>query len=149
VRVKPVRDQIISRCVWRGENDTRPQDLPPRKRGPFNRASDKLRSGGLRGFIDLSGGLRKYLLLGFRETRGRDWGYSPFGLSLYFPSICRYRTTLSASVDINAMDCTYRAGGGLVVAALAGHLEGDIVGGVALDLKGASREMVEVLVEEL
>jgi hypothetical protein len=35
------------------------------------------------------------------------------------------------------------------VAALASDLEGDIVGGVALDLEGARREMVEVLVEEL
>jgi len=47
------------------------------------------------------------------------------------------------------MDQTYRAAGSLVMAALAGHLEGDIVGGVALDLEGTSREMVEVLVEEL
>lgn len=45
--------------------------------------------------------------------------------------------------------CTYRAAGGVVMAALAGHLEGNIVGGVALDLEGASREVVEVLVEEL
>ena len=35
------------------------------------------------------------------------------------------------------------------MAALAGHLEGDIVGGVALDLEGAGREVVEILVEEL
>lgn len=46
---------------------------------------------------------------------------------------------------------TYSAGGGLLllVAALAGDLEGNIVGGVALDLDGTSREVVEVLVEEL
>lgn len=44
---------------------------------------------------------------------------------------------------------TYRAGGDLVVAALAGDLEGDIVGGVVLDLDGAGGEVVEVLVEEL
>lgn len=47
------------------------------------------------------------------------------------------------------MGCTYGSGGSLVVAALAGHLEGDIVGGVALDLEGAGREVVEILVEEL
>jgi hypothetical protein len=35
------------------------------------------------------------------------------------------------------------------VAALAGDLEGDIVRGVALDLDGTSRQVVEVLVEEL
>lgn len=35
------------------------------------------------------------------------------------------------------------------MAALASHLEGDIVGGVALDLEGSGREVVEVLVEEL
>jgi hypothetical protein len=35
------------------------------------------------------------------------------------------------------------------MAALAGDLEGDIVGGVALDLEGAGREVVEVLVEKL
>jgi hypothetical protein len=45
--------------------------------------------------------------------------------------------------------CTYRAAGGIVVAALASDLEGDIVGSVALDLEGAGREVVEVLVEEL
>jgi hypothetical protein len=44
---------------------------------------------------------------------------------------------------------TYRAAGGLIVAALAGDLEGNIVGGVALDLDGAGGEVVEVLVEEL
>lgn len=44
---------------------------------------------------------------------------------------------------------TYGSAGGLVVAALASHLEGDIVRGVALDLEGAGRQVVEVLVKEL
>lgn len=44
---------------------------------------------------------------------------------------------------------SYRARGGLVVAALASHLEGNVVGGVALDLDGTGREVVEVLVEQL
>lgn len=44
---------------------------------------------------------------------------------------------------------TYSSGGGLVVAALAGHLESDIVGSVALDLNGTGREVVEVLVQQL
>lgn len=44
---------------------------------------------------------------------------------------------------------SYRARGGLVVAALASHLEGNIVGGVALDLDGTSGQVVEVLVEQL
>jgi hypothetical protein len=44
---------------------------------------------------------------------------------------------------------TYRAAGGIVVGALASDLEGNIVGGVALDLDGAGREVVEVLVQEL
>ena len=35
------------------------------------------------------------------------------------------------------------------MAALASDLEGNIVGGVALDLEGTGREVVEVLVEEL
>lgn len=35
------------------------------------------------------------------------------------------------------------------MAGLASNLEGDIVGGVGLDLDGAGREVVEVLVEEL
>jgi len=35
------------------------------------------------------------------------------------------------------------------VAALAGHLEGNIVWGVALDFEGAGGEVVEVLVEKL
>lgn len=33
--------------------------------------------------------------------------------------------------------------------ALAGHLEGNIVGGVALDLKSCGGQVVEVLVEQL
>ena len=44
---------------------------------------------------------------------------------------------------------TYGAGRVLLVARLARDLEGDIVGGVALDLEGAGREVVEVLVQEL
>lgn len=44
---------------------------------------------------------------------------------------------------------SYRARGGLVVAALASHLEGNIVGGVALDLDGTGGQVVEVLVEQL
>lgn len=32
---------------------------------------------------------------------------------------------------------------------LAGDLESNVVGGVALDLKGGGREVVEILVEEL
>ena len=44
---------------------------------------------------------------------------------------------------------TYRSAGDLVVAALAGHLECNIVGGVALDLEGSGRQVVEILVEEL
>lgn len=44
---------------------------------------------------------------------------------------------------------TYSAAGGLLVAALAGNLEGNIVGSVALDLDGAGRGVVEVLVEKL
>jgi hypothetical protein len=44
---------------------------------------------------------------------------------------------------------TYGTAGDLVVAALAGHLEGNIVGGVALDLNGTSIQVIEVLVQEL
>jgi hypothetical protein len=44
---------------------------------------------------------------------------------------------------------SYRARGGIVVAALASHLEGNIVGGVALDLDGSRRQVVEVLAEQL
>lgn len=44
---------------------------------------------------------------------------------------------------------TYSTASGLVVAALAGDFEGNIVGGVALDLNGAGREVVEVLVQQL
>ena len=35
------------------------------------------------------------------------------------------------------------------MAALAGDLEGDVVGSVALDLNGTRREVVEVLVQQL
>lgn len=44
---------------------------------------------------------------------------------------------------------TYSTGGGVVVGRLASHLEGDIVGGVALELKGRGRAVVEVLVDKL
>jgi hypothetical protein len=44
---------------------------------------------------------------------------------------------------------TYRAGGGLLLGALAIDLEGNTVGGGALDLKGSSRNVVEVLVQQL
>lgn len=43
----------------------------------------------------------------------------------------------------------YRARSGLLVAALASNLEGNVVGGVALDLDGGGGEVVEVLVEQL
>lgn len=46
-------------------------------------------------------------------------------------------------------DGTYGSAGHLVVGGLASDLEGDIVRGVGLDLESASREVVEVLVEEL
>lgn len=46
-------------------------------------------------------------------------------------------------------EVTYSTAGDLVVCGLAGNLEGDIVGGVGLDLDGAGSEVVEVLVEEL
>ena len=38
---------------------------------------------------------------------------------------------------------------GTLMAALARHLEGNIVGGVAFDLEGGLGDMVEILVEEL
>ena len=44
---------------------------------------------------------------------------------------------------------TYSSAGGLLVAALSGHLESNIVGGVALDLDGTGGKVVEVLVEQL
>ena len=47
------------------------------------------------------------------------------------------------------MGSTYSSAGDLVMAALAGDLEGDVVGGVVLDLNGTGREVVEVLVQQL
>lgn len=44
---------------------------------------------------------------------------------------------------------TYSSRGGLLVAGLAGDLEGNAVGGGVLELKGGGREVVEILVEEL
>ena len=41
---------------------------------------------------------------------------------------------------------SYQTAGGRLVGALAGHLEGDIVWGVALELEGSLCEMVEILV---
>lgn len=43
----------------------------------------------------------------------------------------------------------YSGGGGLLVAGLAGHLEGDAIGSGVLELEGSGVEVVEVLVEEL
>jgi hypothetical protein len=43
----------------------------------------------------------------------------------------------------------YSGGGGLLVAGLASHLEGDAIGSGVLELEGGSVEVVEVLVEEL
>lgn len=92
----------------------------------------------------------------------------PFFLSLYFPSICLSQeipsqprgyvafvspTQLVLSHVLDEADGTgayaYRARSGLLVAALASDLEGNIVGGVALDLDGSGSEVVEVLVEQL
>jgi len=44
---------------------------------------------------------------------------------------------------------TYGAGGGLLLGALSIDLEGNTVGGGALDLKSGSRVVVEVLVQQL
>lgn len=44
---------------------------------------------------------------------------------------------------------TYSSVGALLVGGLAGDLEGNVVGGVALELEGGGREVVEVLVQEL
>ena len=43
----------------------------------------------------------------------------------------------------------YSGGGGLLVAGLAGHLEGDAIGSSVLELEGSGVEVVEVLVQEL
>lgn len=93
----------------------------------------------------------------------------PLLLSVYFPSICATTKNPSQPVDklyifALAIDRvlsqgfgdgygteiqSYRSGGVLLVAALASDLEGDVVGGVALDLDGTGRDVVEVLVEQL
>lgn len=44
---------------------------------------------------------------------------------------------------------TYGTSGGLLVRGLAGDLEGNVVGSVALELEGRGGEVVEVLVQEL
>lgn len=44
---------------------------------------------------------------------------------------------------------TYSSGGGLVVAGLASELQASAIGQSVLDLDGAGREVVEILVEEL
>lgn len=44
---------------------------------------------------------------------------------------------------------TYSGRGGLLVAGLASHLEGNAIGSGVLELEGGGREVVEVLVEEL
>jgi hypothetical protein len=44
---------------------------------------------------------------------------------------------------------TYNSTGSLLVAALSGHLESNIVGSVALDFNGTGGDVVEVLVQQL
>ena len=44
---------------------------------------------------------------------------------------------------------TYSGRGGLLVAGLASHLEGNAIGSGVLELEGGGREVVEVLVEQL
>jgi hypothetical protein len=78
----------------------------------------------------------------------------PLGLSEYFASICNSENIelacwVSAGCALRGEGCTYSAARDLLVAALAGDLEGNIVGSVAFDLEGTSREMVEVLVDQL
>lgn len=43
----------------------------------------------------------------------------------------------------------YQTARGALMCRLAGHLEGDVVGGGVLDLEGGGRGVVEVLGEEL
>lgn len=47
------------------------------------------------------------------------------------------------------MEQTYSSRGGLLVAGLASHLEGNAIGSSVLELKGGGGQVVEVLVEEL
>lgn len=81
---------------------------------------------------------------------------------MYFPSICGnwslvsflypqlwFRSTPKVATASEHWGKTYGSARHLVVTALTSHLEGDIVGGVALDLESAGRQVVEVLVEEL
>lgn len=44
---------------------------------------------------------------------------------------------------------TYSSRGGLLVAGLASHLEGNAIGGSVLELEGSGGEVIEILVEEL
>ena len=44
---------------------------------------------------------------------------------------------------------TYSSRGDLLVAGLAGHLEGDAIGGGVLELESGGGEVVEILVKEL
>lgn len=64
-------------------------------------------------------------------------------------SLSRIILRAGDGVSVQGRETTYRSAGDLVMAALAGHLEGNIVRGVALDLEGAGRQVVEILVQEL
>lgn len=97
------------------------------------------------------------LIVMFRFLSLEDLGLDlPVGLSVYFASSCGtegrkvsgcYFVCVERAGEWNGMQ--YQSAGGTLVCALAGDLEGDIVGGVALDLESGCRQVVEVLVEQL
>lgn len=62
-------------------------------------------------------------------------GVIPDGLSVYLASSCR-NGQLESSQSAQIGGRTYSAGGGLLLGALSIDLEGNTVGGGALNLKG-------------
>ena len=78
--------------------------------------------------------------------------YLPLALSAYLASSYTQRILPCQRVVLFvllSLRMQYQSAGGTLVCVLAGDLECNIVGGVALDLKSCCRQVVEVLVEQL
>jgi hypothetical protein len=56
---------------------------------------------------------------------------------------------IATARQVPGVGSTHSSRGGLLVAGLAGHLEGDAIGSGVLELEGGGREVVEILVQEL
>lgn len=78
------------------------------------------------------------------------WFVRVFALQLYTKiSSSVFMSCMSSNPRSSAGGCSYQSACCPLVCGLASHLEGNIVRGVALDLNGGLRQVVEVLCEQL